>query len=80
MNFDKNKKDSRIKIEDLDMVSATQAKNRFGDLLHRVCYEKKNILIERGGKPMAVIMDLEHYLDLKKKARTGSSPIKTEKS
>lgn len=59
----------RITIEDLEMVPATQAKNRFGDLLHRVCYEKKPVLIEKSGRPMAVIMDVDQYLDLKRQAR-----------
>ena len=62
---------SNIRITDLDMIPATQAKNRFGDLLHRVCYEKAPILIEKNGRPMAVIMDIDYYQGLKKKARTG---------
>lgn len=60
---------SRIEIRDLDMVPATQAKNRFGELLHRVSYEKRPVLIERGGRPMAVVMDVEHYLELKRLAQ-----------
>jgi len=62
----------RITIKDLDMVSATNAKNRFGDLLHRVCYEKKHVLIEKSGRPMAVIMDVEQYLELKRSARRNT--------
>ena len=72
MAADERERKSRIKIEDLDMVPATQAKNRFGDLLHRVSYEKRPVLIERGGRPMAVIMDVEQYLELKRQARTAS--------
>jgi prevent-host-death family protein len=64
---------SRITIEDLEMVPATQAKNRFGDLLHRVCYEKQHVLIEKSGRPMAVIMDVEQYLELKRAARQNAS-------
>ncbi len=72
-----NKKSSgpRIAIKDLDMVSATNAKNRFGDLLHQVCYEKKHVLIEKSGRPMAVIMDVEQYLELKRSARRNT-PLK----
>lgn len=72
MAADESQRKSRIKIEDLDMVPATQAKNRFGDLLHRVSYEKRPVLIERGGRPMAVIMDVEQYLELKRQARAAS--------
>ena len=60
---------SRIVINDLDMIPATQAKNRFGDLLHRVCYEKKPILIGKSGRPMAVVLDVDQYLELKRRAR-----------
>jgi prevent-host-death family protein len=78
MSDKKTSTKSRITINDLDMVPATQAKNRFGDLLHRVCYEKKPILIEKSGRPMAVIMDVDQYLDLKRKSR--QSVIKSDKS
>lgn len=66
-------KKPRIAIGDLEMVPATQAKNRFGDLLHRVCYGKTPVLIERGGKPMAVVMDLDQYLELKRLARLATA-------
>ncbi len=62
---------SRIQIQDLNSVSATDAKNRFGDLLHRVVYEHEPVLIERNGRPMAVLVDIDQYLDLKKKSRGG---------
>ena len=75
MSNEKSSTKSRITINDLDMVPATQAKNRFGDLLHRVCYEKKPILIEKSGRPMAVIMDVDQYLDLKRKARQSASKL-----
>jgi len=61
------KKKANITIQDLNMVPATQAKNKFGDLLHRVCYEKDPILIEKNGRPMAVIMDIDLYMELKKR-------------
>ncbi len=62
---------SRIQIQDLNSVSATEAKNRFGDLLHRVVYEHEPVLIERNGRPMAVLVDIDQYLDLRKKSRDG---------
>ncbi len=63
---------SRITIDDLDMIPATQAKNRFGDLLHRVCYEKQPVLIGKSGRPMAVVMDVEQYFELKRLSRKSS--------
>ncbi len=60
-----------IKIDDLNMVSATQAKNKFGDLLHQVCYEKNPVLIEKNGRPMAVILDIDLYQELKREKNSG---------
>jgi prevent-host-death family protein len=68
-NDEKHK--SRLQIQDLNSVSATDAKNRFGDLLHRVVYEHEPVLIERNGRPMAVLVDVDQYLDLRKKSRDG---------
>ncbi len=59
----------QIQIQDLDTVSATEAKNRFGDLLHRVVYDHEPVLIERNGRPMAVLVDIDQYLEMKRKAR-----------
>ncbi len=64
---------SRIQIQDLDTVSATEAKNRFGDLLHRVVYDHEPVLIERNGRPMAVLVDIDQYLDMRRKARAESA-------
>ncbi len=60
---------TQIQIQDLDTVSATDAKNRFGDLLHRVVYGHEPALIERNGRPMAVLIDIDQYLDMRRKAR-----------
>ena len=68
----RGEKKSRIKIQDLDTVTATDAKNRFGDLLHRVVYEHKPVLIERNGRPMAVLVDIDQFLDMRKKIRATS--------
>jgi len=72
MNEKKKSANSRISIDDLDMIPATQAKNRFGDLLHRVCYEKIPVLIGKSGRPMAVVIDVDQYWELKRLARTPS--------
>lgn len=67
----------KIQIQDLDTVSATEAKNRFGDLLHRVVYDHEPVLIERNGRPMAVLVDIDQYLEMKRNARveTRESPF-----
>ncbi len=67
----------QIQIQDLDTVSATEAKNRFGDLLHRVVYDHEPVLIERNGRPMAVLVDIDQYLEMKQRARaeTKESPF-----
>ncbi len=64
---------TRIQIQDMDTVSATDAKNRFGDLLHRVVYDHEPVLIERNGRPMAVLIDIDQYLDMRRKARAESN-------
>jgi len=63
---------TRIQIRDLDSVSATDAKNRFGELLHKVVYGQAPVLIERNGRPMAVLVDIEQYLALKRASRSTS--------
>ncbi len=55
-------------IGDLTPVPATEAKNKFGEVLHRACYEKRPILVERNGTPMAVILSLDEYERLVRKA------------
>ena len=69
----KGEQKTRIQIQDLDTVSATDAKNRFGDLLHRVVYDHEPVLIERNGRPMAVMVDIDQYLEMRRKIRANSS-------
>ena len=70
---------AQIKIQDLDTVTATDAKNRFGDLLHRGVYGHEPVLIERNGRPMAVLVDIDQFLDMRRKLRADSkeSPFST---
>ena len=63
-------KKSRRKIEKLDTITATDAKQNFGELLHRVVYEHTPVLVERNGLPMAVLVDIDQYLELKENALT----------
>jgi len=42
-------------------LSATETKNRFGAVLREVTRTGGPILIERGGRPVAVILSMEAY-------------------
>lgn len=45
----------------LETVTATQARVHFGELLQRVIRSKKAIIVERAGKPLAVILSMDEY-------------------
>ena len=47
------------------MVSATEARVRFGELIRRVVEEGEPVLVERGGKPYVVLLSVEEYERLK---------------
>jgi prevent-host-death family protein len=42
-------------------VSAFEARTRFGEILDGVRYRKEPCIVERNGRPVAVIVDLEVY-------------------
>ncbi len=42
-----------------DQLNVAEAKKRLSDLLERVAYRKKTILITRGGRPMARLVPLD---------------------
>lgn len=56
----------RIQLSDLQPIPATEAKNRFGDLLFQVTLDGAPRLIERNGKPVAVILRYQDYVQLLK--------------
>ena len=64
-------KKPRIKMGDLDTVTTTDAITHFGDLFHRVVYEHTPVLVEHKGHPMAVLVDIDQYLELMKNPRSG---------
>lgn len=41
------------------MISTTEARAHFSELINRVSFGKERIQLERQGKPLAVIMSLE---------------------
>ncbi len=42
-------------------VSASEAKNRFGSLLRQVADQGEEVIVERQGKPRAVILSFAEY-------------------
>jgi prevent-host-death family protein len=53
-------------------VSATEAKNRFGTMLQRVARDDAPLIVERGGKPVAVLMSIAAYEATRRAAATPS--------
>ncbi|GAB6062546.1 type II toxin-antitoxin system Phd/YefM family antitoxin [Deferrisoma palaeochoriense] len=47
-------------------VSATAAKIRFGELLRWVSEHREGVVIERRGRPRAVLLSFEEYQELKR--------------
>lgn len=45
----------------LASVTATDARVHFGEILQRVAQNDETILVERSGKPIAVILPVERY-------------------
>jgi prevent-host-death family protein len=43
------------------MVSATQARIHFGELMRRVVEEQEPIIVERDGKPHIVLLSISEY-------------------
>ncbi|MBL4889701.1 MAG: type II toxin-antitoxin system Phd/YefM family antitoxin [Candidatus Lindowbacteria bacterium] len=63
---------TRIDLPELESIPATEAKNRFGDLLYNITLDGAPRVIERNGRPVAVFMRYQDYLDLCQRA--GSKP------
>jgi prevent-host-death family protein len=42
-------------------LSATEARVHFGELLRRVAEEQEIVVVERGGKPQAVVLPVAEY-------------------
>lgn len=49
------------KIPNIQVVTATEAKNRFGDILKRVYQRDEHLVVERDGIPVAVIVPIQDY-------------------
>jgi prevent-host-death family protein len=51
----------------LASVTATDARVHFGEILQRVAQNDETILVERAGKPIAVILPVERYDRMRQK-------------
>ncbi len=47
--------------------SATEARIHFGELLRLVTEQDRQVIVERGGKPAAVVMSLRRFEDLRRR-------------
>ena len=65
---------SKIQIRDLEHVTATSAKNNFGELLDRVTFDKERVLVQRGGKPSIVMLSLDDHSRLIERAKQVAGP------
>lgn len=43
------------------VMSATEARIHFGELMRRVVEDKETVIVERGGKPWVVVLSVEAY-------------------
>lgn len=55
---------SKIKFKDLEPVSATKAKVRFGELLHQTSIDGRIFVVNRQGRPVSVILSYRQYCEL----------------
>jgi prevent-host-death family protein len=53
------------------VVSATQARIRFGELMRQAVENRETIIVERGGKSHVVVLSVEEYERLIKGQRQG---------
>jgi prevent-host-death family protein len=49
------------KTPNIQVVTATEAKNRFGDMLKRVYQRDEHLIVERDGIPVAVLVPIQDY-------------------
>ena len=43
------------------VVSATEARIRFGEMMRRAVENQERVIVERGGKPYVVLLSVEEY-------------------
>jgi prevent-host-death family protein len=53
------------------VVSATEARIRFGELMRQAVEDHETIIVERGGRPHVVVMSVKAYERLLKRQQQG---------
>ena len=57
-------------------ISATEARVRFGELLLQVARDNRPVIVEKGGKPAAVVISVRVYEEMRDKlASAAGDPI-----
>ena len=51
------------------VVTATEARVHFGELMRRVVEGRESVVVERGGKPQVVILSVRDYEELQAKQK-----------
>ena len=51
------------------VVSATEARIRFGELMRQAVETREAIIVERGGKPQVVVLSVDEYARLLRRER-----------
>ena len=54
------------------VVSATEARIRFGEMMRRVVEKRERIVVERGGTPYVVLLSYEEYKRLREQGAQTS--------
>jgi len=56
--------------------SATEARIHFGELLRLVAEEDRHVIVERGGKPTAVVISLKRFEEMRRRTEpAGTDPV-----
>ncbi len=55
---------AKINIKDLEPITATEAKVRFGELLHRTSVDNETFVVNRQRRPIAVVLSYKRYCEL----------------
>jgi len=67
---------AKITIKDLQPIAATKAKVNFGDILHQTSVNGERFVVNRQGKPVAVVLSYNEYCELMGKAGPKGQSIK----
>jgi prevent-host-death family protein len=54
-------------------ITATEVKNRFGEVIRRVYRNGETLIVERGGLPVLVMMPLQEYKAIRERYFVGFS-------